>query len=115
MAQEATYTPTQAVEAIDEYNGATILHEEAAEQLAGAFDVLLAEQPGELQPIGEMDRLQPDNDDLGIPVGNLVVTILSSHDRDPEEATMVGHGGTQRNYKDDNMDDLRTLAEELEE
>ena len=83
-------------------------------QIAAVFDVTLDEQPGGLQPLHEMDRLQPDNDALGIGVGSLCVALCKKLDLPVETNTMLGHGSTARNYKQDNLPTLLSYAEALD-
>lgn len=96
-----------AIVALEELNGSTIVHAEYARAIATQFDVILGEYAGGLEPISQMDRLQPDNDDLGIGVGSLVVRICEPLGIETEERVAGGHGRTQRNYKEDNLPKLR--------
>jgi hypothetical protein len=101
------------VEKLDGYDGATILDAETARDVAAAFDVGLDESMSELRPISEMDRLQPDNDDLGIGVGTLCKSICARLDGiEAEDFLAGGHGTTQRGLKKRNLPKLEAYADD---
>lgn len=98
-------SPSAALDALCAYNGATILNKDYAAAIADQFDVMLSERASQLQPIHRMDRLQPDNDDLGIGVGSLCKTIVESIDGiQAVDPVACGHGRTQRMLKEENID-----------
>lgn len=99
-----------ALQALKGHNGSTILTAEYAQTIAEQFGVELSE-PGDLKPISRMDRLQPDNDDLGIGVGSLCETLCEGIDGiDAEHPHAAGHGRTQRMRKDSNLTTLETVV-----
>lgn len=101
-----------ALQALNGYNGATILSAEYAQAIADQFDVTLSKR-SDLQPISRMDRLQPDNDDLGIGVGSLCETLCEAIDGiDAAHPTAGGHGRTQRMLKDSNLNTLETIVDQ---
>lgn len=98
-----------ALKALKEHRGPTILRAEYADKIAGQFNVELSRQIGEVEPISNLDRIQPDNDDLGIGVGTLCMKIAENIDSvDHEEPQAAGHGTTQRLRKEKNVEKLNS-------
>lgn len=97
-------TPQDALKGLSGHNGATIVPELYATQIAEQFGVTLDERPGHLEPISDMDRLQPDNDQLGIGIGSLCKALCEQIDGiDAEDFVAGGKGTTQRGLKRENL------------
>lgn len=102
-----------ALRGLDGHNGATIVPAVYAERIAEQFGVELRERPGGLEPISSLDRLQPDNDQLGIGVGSLCKALCEQiDDVDAEDFVAGGHGATQRGLKRENLSKLKELTDE---
>ena len=110
-AQNEIESRSDAVDALRAYNGATILSESYARTIASQFDVDLVERLGELEAISNMDRLQPDNDNLGIGAGTLCQTLCERIDSvGAEDYNAAGHARTQRGLKAENLPTLEGLV-----
>ena len=97
-----------ALDALADRSGATLVTADWARAVATALDVDLDESL--FRPLRELDRLQPDNDTPAVSVGNLVVALADAHDLDPDRPTMLGHGSTARKRKAENLPALRSAA-----
>lgn len=107
MTQEDINDVIDAICHLKASRGRTIVSEEYARSVASEFDVDLAQKPGELQPIHELDRAQPDNDALGIGVGDLCRAICKRLDLSPEKGRSAGHGSYQDELKEANLPKLK--------
>lgn len=98
--------------ALKDYSGQTILSESFAREIAAQFDVELNESIKELRPLSEMDRLQPDNDALGIGCGTLCHTLADRLGLDAEDFVAAGHGFTEDGLKDRNLPKIEAYVTE---
>jgi hypothetical protein len=105
-------TMAEAVEDLESRSGSQIVSDEHAQNIADAFGVELQESAGQLQPIKELDRFQPDNDKFGIGVGSLCYILAKKLDMDAEDGYAVGHGRCQRERKENNLQKLAELADD---
>jgi len=106
-------TPQDALNGLAGHNGATIVPALYASQIAEQFGISL-DETGALQPISQMDRLQPDNDALGIGIGSLCKTLCEQIDGiEAENFTAAGNGSTQRGLKRENLPLLEAYVDGL--
>lgn len=105
---EDVETKSSAIAALQAHRGSTILHADYARKIAAQFDTDIE---ANLQPISRMDRLQPDNDDLGIGVGTLCRALVEDMDgEDPVDGDASGHGRYQCELKNRNLPKIEASA-----
>lgn len=98
----------EALDDLDGRPGRQIVTADHAREVADAFGVELKRRPGELEPIKRLDRVQPNNNALGIGVGDLCRTLADRLDGiEAERFTALGHGTTQDGLKARNLPKLR--------
>jgi hypothetical protein len=97
-----------AIKALEAYPGQRILLAEYAQAIANAFGITLQEHVHELQPISAQDRLQPNNESLGIGVGSLCKRIADElNGIEAEDYRAGGRGFRQDGLKLKNLEKIK--------
>ena len=96
-----------AAKALDAYTGQTILRAHYARPIAEAFGIQL-QKGRELDKISNLNRLRPEDSDLGIAVGALCMRIAEELDGvEAEDYNAAGIGFTQDGRKRLNLPKIK--------
>lgn len=108
-------SPADALCALKDTSGRTILSAEYARSIADQFGVALKGRPGGLEPISRLDRLQPHNEDRGIGCGSLCKRLAEGIDGiEAEDFVAGGHGTTEDGLKDRNLPKIEAYVTEAD-